>query len=257
LQAGFWLIPQKLPRKNRILYAILIGVMRKEKEKALKLRLSGKSYSEIKLELGVPKSTLSGWLSRLVLNPRLKKEIESRTHKNSLAGLIKRNKNQTKLAKERATETQKKAGEEIARLSKENLLFIGTALYWAEGYKRPMMRYGRILTSHQVSLTNSDPFLVKCFLKFLREHCEIPLYRIKLGLRIFPHQNESAIKNFWHQQTGIPFENFQKTMRIISRSSLGKKPFNRLENGVAQIIVADTKLYHRIMGYIEKMKHLV
>ena len=38
--------------------------MRKDKKKAISLRLSGKSYNEISTKLGVPKSTLSSWFRR-------------------------------------------------------------------------------------------------------------------------------------------------------------------------------------------------
>lgn len=231
--------------------------MRKDREQALKLRLSGKSYTQIQNQLRIPKSTLSGWLGNVVIAPELKAKIESRAFIKSREALIKRNIGQTLIAQRRAKSIKEEAKREIQNISARDLHLLGIALYWAEGYKRPIMRNGREMTHHPVSLTNSDPFLVRCFLKFLVEYCDIPLSRVKVGLRIFPHQNESIVKKFWHDQTNIPLENFNKTLRIVSKSSLGKRPFNRLENGVVQISVADTKLYHRIMGYIEKIKELV
>ena len=41
--------------------------MRSDKSQALKLRLAGKSYSEIANSLGIPKATLSGWFTGLQL----------------------------------------------------------------------------------------------------------------------------------------------------------------------------------------------
>ena len=51
--------------------------------------------------------------------------------------------------------------------------------------------------------------------------------------------------------------NFHKTYYGVSKSSLGKRPFNQLPHGVIQIVVADTILFHRIMGYIEGIKEIM
>ncbi len=231
--------------------------MRKDKQAALKLRLSGKSYSEIQTILGVPKSTLSSWLSRVVISPELKASIDARAYPKSIAGLLRRNKNQTFLAQKRASEIQGRAGEEIIHLSSRDIFIFGIGLYWAEGYKRLRVVRGREVTHHPVSLTNADPILVKAFLKFLREICRVPEEKITANIRIYEHQNEETLKKFWIKQTGILPQNFRKTYYGISKSSLGKRPFNRLEYGVIQIVVADTKLFHRIIGYIEKVKKLL
>lgn len=228
--------------------------MRTDRNKALKLRLSGKSYTDIKNSLGVPKSTLSGWFSNLQISEIARKKIEKRTRQKSLAGLLKRNKNQTALAIKRKIEIRKGAREEIKSVSQQNLFFLGLALYWAEGYKRPHRKNGRELTHHSVSLTNSDPDLIKVFLKFLREICLVPEERIKPDIRIFQHQNEDFLLNYWANITKIPREKFGKTYYGVSKSSLGKRPFNILPYGTIQIRVNDTKLFHKIMGWIEGLK---
>ena len=138
--------------------------MRNDKDAALKLRLNGKSYSEICSALGIPKSTLSGWFSDVVLSETAQKRITERSQKKSLDGLIKRNKNQTKLAWERARQIQNSASKEIDSLSKTDLLIVAAALYWAEGYKKLLVRKGKEVTHHPVSLTNSDPVLIKMFI---------------------------------------------------------------------------------------------
>ena len=231
--------------------------MRPDKEEAIKLRLQGKSYLEIQQTLGVPKSTLSGWLANLVINSELRKQIMARAHTKSLAGLLKRNVNQTLEARKRMVAAMSSAATEIKQLSKRDLLILGTALYWAEGYKRLKVRNGKEVTHHPISLTNSDPMLVKVFIKFLTEVYEIPLEKIKANLRIFKHLNENEMKKFWQGVTGIPHNNFKKTYLGISKSSLGKRPFNRLPYGVIQIVVANTQQFHRLIGHIEGIKSLV
>lgn len=225
--------------------------------RAIKLRLQGKSYLEIKETLGVPKSTLSGWLGNVILSPEKKNKIAERTRAKSLEGLLRRNRNQTIQARQRMLQSRGVAAKEIINISERDVLIMGASLYWAEGYKRPIIRNGKEVTYHVVSMTNSDPFLVKAFINFLTEHCRVPLIKIKASLRLFKHLNENEAKKFWQTATGIQESNFQKTYYGISKSSLGKRPYNRLPYGIIQIVVADTKLFHRIMGYIEGIKKLV
>ncbi|MEK9154798.1 MAG: hypothetical protein AAB596_01910 [Patescibacteria group bacterium] len=228
--------------------------MRNDRNEALKLRLSGKSYSEITKILSIPKSTLSGWFSGLELSEKNKEKILEKARKKSLEGLLKRNKNQTALAIKRKIDIQSKAVKEIDSISKKNLLFVGITLYWAEGYKRSIFKNGRELTHHPVSLTNSDPDLIKIYLRFLREVCNIPENKINADIRIFEHQNADNLLKYWGEITGIKKEKFGKVYYGISKSSLGKKPFNRLQYGTIQIRVNDTKFFHRIMGWIEGIK---
>lgn len=231
--------------------------MRKDKQTALKLRLSGKSYSEINRALDIPKSTLSGWLADLVISDKYQTRIKKRAREKSTTALIKRNKQQTELAVKRALDIRRRAAKELISLSKNDLMIIGSALYWAEGYKRPIIKNGREVTHHAVSITNSDSYLIKIFLKFLREYCAVPEEKIKASIRIYKHQNESLLLNWWQKETGIPMYNFKKTYYGISKSSMGKRPFNRLPYGMIQVVVADTALFHRIMGYIEGIKKIV
>jgi len=207
--------------------------------------------------LGVPKSTLSGWLSKFALPPAARKRISNRVRRGSALGLIRRNKHQTTLARERAEHTRRSAASKISSLSRRELLLIGSALYWAEGYKRVIVRNGQAVTHHPVSFTNSDSILVKMFLRFLRECLLVPDEKIKANLRIFPHQKGHAIQRYWQLQTGISSKNFSRIYTGMSQSSRGKRPFNRLSHGVIQIRVANTPLFHTIMGYIAGLQKFV
>jgi hypothetical protein len=230
---------------------------RQEREMSIKMRLGGKSYGEISRALGIPKSTLHGWLFDRTISDSARERIEGRTHARSLAALIKRNVGQTKLAQSRAKQTRESAAQRVGTLSKKDLLNIGAVLYWAEGYKKSVVKNGKEVTHHVVSLTNSDPALAKMFLRFLREYCEVPEERIKADIRIFEHQNEELLLDFWQKETGISRQNFGKTYYGISKSSQSKRPYDRLPYGVIQIRVGSTELFHHIMGYIEGLKKLV
>ena len=228
--------------------------MRNDKNLALKYRLQGKSYNEINKLLNIPKSTLSGWFLNLQLSTKAKQRLDSRVKEGSLKGLLKKNKQQTTLAHQKAKSIRQKSAQDILGISKQELLVIGVALYWGEGYKRPIMKNGIARSYHPISLSNSDPKLIVTFLKFLREICEVDEKKIKAGLRIFEHQNSNQLLQFWSKLTKIPKEQFEKIYTGISRSSLGKRPYNTLPYGTIQIRVHDTALFHKIMGWLESIQ---
>jgi|SRR3989344_1218799 len=230
--------------------------MRLDKQQALKLRLQGRSYSEINKLLGVSKATLSDWFATLELSDKAQKRISDRVYEKSISAIIKRNKLQTHLAQERAKNTRETAKKEVGTLSKNELFLIGISLYWAEGYKRPKIENGKIKTSHSVSITNSDPYLIKIFLRFLREICEVPEERIGANVRIYEHQNANYLLDFWSKITKITPSKFEKFYYGVSKSSLGKRPFNILPYGTIQIRVNNTELYHKIMGWIDGLANL-
>lgn len=228
--------------------------MNDKKNQALKLRLQGYSYGEIRTKLGIPKSTLSTWFSGLKLPEEVWNKILNKGRRKSIKRLIERNKRQTPLAIERALTVQKKAQLDIKNLSRHDLFILGAILYWAEGYKRPVIRNGVKKTFHVVSFTNSDPYLVQLFLRFIREICNVPEQKIYASIRAFKHQNLKEIQKFWRNITQLKQSNFEKIYLGVSKSSLGKRPYNRLQFGTIQVRIGITELYNKIMGWIEGIK---
>lgn len=227
--------------------------MRPERAKAIESRKKGMSYSQIEKLLGIPRSTLSGWLSNLPISAEASMRISKRGRAISTAALVKRNKQQTIDAENRARSARHRSRANIGVISRRELLLLGVALYWAEGFKRANRRNGRSVTYHAVSFTNSDPGIIAVFVRFLREICAVDDRKIYLSLRIFPGQGEDQIKGYWSRVTGLPLSQFRKTYRGISISSSRKRPFNRLENGTLRIAVGDTLLFHKILGCIDAL----
>lgn len=143
---------------------------------------------------------------------------------------------------------------EVGMLSDRELMILGGALYWAEGYKRPLKRNGKELIAHYVSFTNSDVAMAKVFLKCMTQICGVEISKIKVEARIFKHHNADEVVGYWSGELGIPKENFVKTYAGISSASAGKRPYNRLPYGVIQIRINNTNLFYRIMGWIEGLK---
>ncbi len=231
--------------------------MRNDKESAIKMRLQGKSYGEIRKKFGIPKSTLSVWLGDVVLSKKARAKIRQRTQAKGFRALIRRNKNQTVEAKRRVKQLRLAGKKAVGKVSLRDIFIIGSVLYWAEGYKRPVRRKGREVTHHVVSLTNSDPVLVKTFLRYLHQWCKVPKKKIKASVRVFPRQSMKKLQYYWERQTGLGRKNFFAPLRTISIFSRRKRQFDHLPHGVIQIRVANTALFHTIMGYIAGIKKLV
>ena len=225
--------------------------MRSDKPQAFKLRLNGKSYTEISNSLGIPKATLSGWFIGLELPQEAKDRLNKKVYQKAVSALIKRNRAQTHFAQQNAHNIRSTAKTEISDLNERDIFILGVSLYWAEGYKRPIVEKGKIKTHHPVSLTNSDHELVKIFLKFLRETCQVPEEKITGEIRVYEHHNEAYLLNFWSKATNIPFNRLKTIKNGVSISSQRVRPYNILPNGTIQIRVNSTNLYHKIMGWID------
>jgi hypothetical protein len=218
------------------------------------MRVEGHSYNEIYKALRIPKSTLCSWFKNTVLSDEARERLATRVHEGSINGLLTLNKSQTKEAKRRADATNTKAKNEIELMSKKELLLVGTALYWAEGYKRLRIKDGKERTSHPIRFVNTDPDMIRIFMRFLLEVCEIDSRNIILTMRLYPHINEDAARTYWMAVTGLPLEQFRRSTFLISGASKGIRPFVRLPYGTLQIDVNSTAKFHQIMGWIEGVK---
>lgn len=136
------------------------------------------------------------------------------------------------------------ATRQIRPLSKYELLLIGTALYWGEGWKKETQR------AHSMSFVNSDPEMIKLFLRFAREILRVPEDELHMSIRVHTNINEKEAMNFWSQITNISKEQFRIT-RQISKSSQGKRLKNSLPCGTLSINVYASQNFFHIKGWID------
>ena len=215
----------------------------KEKEKAIKLRKRGYSYSEILKEIPVAKSTLSLWLRSVGLAKRHKQRLTEKRLAAALRGAqAKRN---YRLAITKKIKNEARA--EIGKLSNRELWLIGTALYWAEGSKE------RIKSSN-IQFGNSDPQMVRLFLKWLRKACKFP--KKDIYFEIYLHKTatkrRTEVQNYWAKITNFPLIQFQKIR--WKKHNLSPKRKNIGENyyGQLRVCVRKSSAFNRkIAGWIE------
>ena len=216
-----------------------------EKNKALKLRLEGKSISEIAEKLNAPKSTIGVWCRNIKLG---KKQIE-RLEKRQISGSYKgRMKFLEKIRSEILLQTKKLKQEglnDIKNITKRDLFVSGIAMYLSEGATSE--------SSEEVSFTNSDFRTIIFMKKWFMEICGVLADKFVIQIRINEaHKNKiKNTENYWSKITGVPLSQFTKTILIKSKS---KKvyPKNNIYYGTIRLKVRQgTQLRRKINGWVE------
>ena len=212
--------------------------MNPHKEKAIELRRLGKSYKDIRREVGVSLSTLSGWFKNedwsMEIRDRLGRE-QSLAFPKKLEALTKANKARWALLNKNYRESAEK---EFELLKKNPLFFAGIMLYWGEGEKNPKQS--------RIKLTNSDPVMIRFFYSFLRDCVGIPAEKIHVWLLLYPDLKDEMQKNFWSKATGIPISQFKESVYIKGRQST-----KRLSYGVCNVFVQGREFKEKFMTWIE------
>lgn len=216
-----------------------------EREKAITLRKKGYSYREILEHVPVAKSTLSLWLGEVGLSKKQKQRITEKRIAAALRGARSR-------YEERVRRTQRikeSARREITSISARELHIIGVMLYWAEGSKEKEARPGS-----RAYFTNSDPEMIKVFLRWLLESCSIP--RVQIVLEIYIHESHKdrigQVIAFWASVTRFPRNHF--TRIYFKKNKIKTNRTNTGENyhGLLRVaVLKSADLNRRIAGCIE------
>ena len=161
------------------------------RKEAINLRKQGFSYEEISSRLSVSKSTCSVWLKDVDLSDRARLRLEKREGVGRKKGQL-GNHNRA-LLRDEAIAKQIRA--EISTLALNNTLvkLLCAMLYWGEGAKG----------QHRVIFTNSDPLMIRIFLKFFRQSFALDESRFQASLHLHEYHNQDIQKNFWANITGI------------------------------------------------------
>ncbi len=202
------------------------------KEKALKLRRSGFSYSQIKAELNLSKSTLSNWLSQY---PLTKGRIKALRDKNPrrIESFI----NTMRLKREsKLTNSLLKVSSEIGLISKRDLYIGGFFLYWAEGGKT---------NPNTLALTNTNPVMLRFFVGWL-EMLGISKNRMKDRLQLYSDMNIRERIRYWSTQLALPASQFRRpSLKKSLQTSLSYK--SGFGQGTCTVLVDNTDMTRYIL----------
>ena len=217
--------------------------MRNDFEQAYRLRLKGESYGQIKKALGIPKSTLSSWFKNLRL-PKETQRILEEKGRVTQEQLMRFNRRRTKRIQAENERVRQKAFDEINSLTKRELLLIGAALYWGEGYKSERSNKG------SVEISNANPEFIALSLRFFREILNVSEKKIKVSLLLHPNIDKQSAVHFWSHITGIPKKCFGATNQV-SRASKGRRPRNTLPYGTLRLCIYKRQKFFQIKGWID------
>lgn len=170
------------------------------KERAVKLRRDGNSIKDIRKKLGIPLSTLSGWLKDVPLTATQRRNLE-RKWKQGLAvarrEAVRWHNTQKAARMEEAATTAKETLEKITDDSSSLELALAM-LYLGEGNK----------TRSGLGLGNSDPLIVQFYMRALERLYKISRETLRVELHLRADQDIQESKKFWSKITGIPLKRF-------------------------------------------------
>lgn len=182
-----------------------------EHREALRLRKEGKSYSQIKTELGISKSTLSGWLHKYPL---------SREQINSLRSL-----SEVRIEKYRNTMRRKREERYLFYyiqekkkwfpFSEKELFIAGLFLYWGEGDKT---------SRHAISINNTDPNVVKFAFNWMIECLHIPKEKVRVHVHLYDDMDVEEEIGYWQKELDVKRSQFTKPyIKKSKKTSLDQK----------------------------------
>lgn len=208
---------------------------------ACDLRKVGKSYSLISSELGVPKSTLSGWFAKENWSEEIKNNLNNARLSHARENLIAANEARNRKDQSRRQRYEEMAIAEFSQQVKNPLFLIGLSLYWGEGDK---------VDNGRVSVINSDPELLQIIGMFYRRCLHIPIGQLRAGLFIYEDIDKEFALEFWSNKLEIPRKQFIKVQLLPSRSNLTKR---RSQYGVCSLYFSSTEFSIRIHKWIKML----
>jgi len=209
------------------------------KKEAVRLRMDGKTYTEIRNQLGgVSKGTLSYWFKDIVLPA----DYSQKARENNLLVLSK--------ARICAVEAKKAIRlNEIKSIFKENVCLREdlknkntgkialVMLYLGEGMKN--RKNGAMM------LGNSDPITVSLFMHLLRSTYEINESKFRCTLQCRADQDIKGLEFFWSNVTKVPLSQFYKAQ--VDPRTVGKPSKKPDYKGVCRIDYFSAKIFAELL----------
>jgi len=236
------MLPVQLRGRSRPLPQLLFSEVKTvERDLARKLRQrDGLPINEIARRVGASKSSVSLWVRDIELTPEQQRALRllNPAYNRQVNG-ARANAARHRSARLRAQE----AGRARARQF-EALHLAGCMLFWAEGSRN----------RNTVRFTNSDPEMVRLFVKFLKTCFGIPGEEIRITCNLFADHRERQweIEQYWLEVTGLPRSCLCKsTVNVYSKHSQ-KKRRNKLPFGTCRVTVSRTRVVQSIYGSIQE-----
>ena len=206
------------------------------KPETIRLRKEGNSVRDIETKLGIPRSTLSGWLREVALTKVQRAALTMRWRKALTAARVEAVRWHNNEKAKRLQEAERVAKEILGQLSNDlpTLELALAMLYLGEGAKKSL----------QTTLASSDPRIAKFFIQSLRRLYSIPIVDIKCYLHLRVDQDPIALTRFWMRELGLKSSNFGKA--LMDKRTI-KSPTYPHYKGVCAISCGRVAVQRRLM----------
>lgn len=211
------------------------------REAARQLRAKGLDYEEIAASLGVAKSSVSLWVRDL---PRPLRLSDEECRKRSAEGSRRYWEVERPAREARLAGVSARAAAEIGDMTYREILIAGAIAYWCEGTKnKPHRRMDR------VAFINSDPALIRFFLKFLDT---ADIAHNALVFRVYIHETADTeeAQRFWLELTEAQPGQFRSPVLKHHNPKTVRKNVGEDYHGCLRIDVRrSSDLYRKIEGW--------
>lgn len=186
------------------------------REQAIQLRLKGNTYTQIQRSLGIAKGTLSNWLKNLPLSEEQSLLL---TKNKNLSRDLAIEKYRTTRHSQRLDKLKRILSEQekiLFPLTEKELFVAGLFLYWGEGGK----------DRGQLTVSNTNPKVVKFALFWMTHILKIPVYKIKVALHLYKDMDIKKSIAYWSETLDLPKDQFNKPyIKKSNREGLTYKNF--------------------------------
>ena len=212
-----------------------------ERAKARELRMQGLNYNRIAAELGVSKSSVSLWVRDL---PRPESLSYEECRRRAAEGVRRYWAAERPVREAQRQAARAAAAAQIGPLNDREILIAGAIAYWCEGAKNKPYRRG-----DQVIFMNSDPALIRFYLRFLAV-AGIEPDRLRCRVQIHESADAEAAQQFWLEVTGLDTAQFRRPALKRHNPKTVRKNTGHDYHGCLRIdVLRGTGLYRKIEGW--------
>ena len=197
------------------------------------------SVKDIARMLGVSQSSVSYWVREVPISDAQKAILGRKGFTEDIVS----KRRQTRISNEAAKRKkilEKHKDTFPKKLTKRDLLIIGTCLYWGEGGKSDKNRI--------FSFTNSDPLMIGAMRVFVDSILRIEPGKLRGHIHIHPTQSVGAAIEYWSRISRIPPSQFYKT--TTATSGLGSAKKHSLPYGTFSIQICSVNEYLKMLAWI-------
>lgn len=202
-------------------------------EAVRKLRLLGRTYTEIKREVGInfSKSTLADFCRGIVLPPDYTEKIK-RLNRAAIESAWEANRKRRHQFFNRLTQLNGPISKQITDNNIAKIALSMLCLGEASKYSQKRRSF---------SLGNSDPRIIVLFLEMLKRCFDFKIEKVRATVQCRADQNVGALEKYWQGITKIPGRLFYKP--LIDPRTVGKPTKKKDYKGVLRIDYFDAKVH--------------